>query len=47
MENLTLQEMNRVDKKVNFLSLFEKDFILKKSIVFSDSNEENIEKNFI
>jgi hypothetical protein len=47
MENLTLQEMNCVEKNVEFISLFTHNYKIKDVNVFKDiSNEECIKMNF-
>jgi predicted AAA+ superfamily ATPase len=48
MENLTLQEMNFVEKKVNFMNLFCKDFHVEKINEFNDNeNGKSIFSNIV
>jgi hypothetical protein len=46
MENLTLQEMELSNKRVDFLNLFIDGFNVKKVQRNSDSNTNSVQKNF-
>jgi hypothetical protein len=46
IENLTLQEMGYVEKKIEFLSLFEENSKITHPILNGKNNKENIAQNF-